>query len=27
VCGEVIDEAAIRVMEYYGVKTCRVVAE
>ena len=25
VCGEVIDEAAIRVMEYYGVKSCIVV--
>jgi arginine/lysine/ornithine decarboxylase len=25
VCGEVIDGEAIRVMEYYGVKNCRVV--
>ena len=27
VCGEVIDGEAIRVMEYYGVKNCRVVEE
>lgn len=27
VCGEVIDEAAIRVMEYYGVKSCSVVED
>ncbi len=27
VCGEVIDGDAIRVMEYYGVETCRVVEE
>ena len=27
VCGEVIDKDAIRVMEYYGVKNCRVVEE
>lgn len=25
VCGEVIDEAAVRRMEYYGIPTCRVV--
>ena len=25
VCGEVIDEAAIRLLDYYGVKTCCVI--
>lgn len=25
VCGEVIDEAAIRVLDYYGVRSCEVV--
>lgn len=25
VCGEVIDETAVRLMEYYGIPTCRVV--
>ena len=27
VCGEVIDEAAIRVFEYYGIETCVVEEE
>lgn len=27
VCGELIDEAVIRVFEYYGIKTCMVVDE
>lgn len=27
VCGEVIDESALRVMEYYGVASCSVVGE
>ncbi len=25
VCGEVIGEAAIRLMDYYGIRTCRVI--
>lgn len=25
VCGEIIDEAAIRLFQYYGIRTCRVV--
>ncbi len=25
VCGEIIDEAAIRCFEYYGIKTCNVI--
>lgn len=27
VCGEVIDEAAIRCFDYYGISTCRVVKD